>query len=173
MSVKPILDPASGSRMFYFNPNDERVVFGDVRHESHILKDSSSKNGYRALNIHPDVHMDFTNIPFSSDTFSMVVFDPPHLRKNGSNSWLAKKYGRLSKDWREDLRKGFSECFRVLKPNGTLIFKWNEYEIKVSEVLNLTNHKPIVGNRCGKSAKSIWLVFMKPSGRLGGGADEL
>jgi len=48
----------------------------------------------------------------------------------------------------------------VLKPNGTLIFKWNEHEIKVSEVLALTDNKPLFGNRCGKTAKSHWIVFL-------------
>lgn len=51
--------------------------------------------------------------------------------------------------------------FRVLKPNGTLIFKWNEHEIRVREILALTDQKPLFGNRCGKTAKSHWIVFMK------------
>jgi hypothetical protein len=34
-----------------------------------------------------------------------------------------------------------------LKPYGTLIFKWNEHEIRVSEILALTNEKPLFGNR--------------------------
>ncbi len=92
----------------------------------------------------------------------MVVFDPPHLANNGGRGWLAKKYGKLPKDWEDMLRRGFRECFRVLKDEGTLIFKWNEHEIPVSKVLAYTPHKPLVGNRCGKTAKSHWLVFMKP-----------
>lgn len=51
--------------------------------------------------------------------------------------WIDKKYGKLSDRWREDRSKGFSECLRVLKPNGTLIFKWNEEQIKLSEILPL------------------------------------
>lgn len=62
---------------------------------------------------------------------------------------------------REDIRQGFRECFRVLKPSGTLIFKWNEHEIPVREILELTNQVPIFGNRCGKTAKTRWIVFMK------------
>lgn len=52
-------------------------------------------------------------------------------------------------------------AFRVLRTNGTLIFKWNEHEVRVSEVLGLTDAKPLFGNRCGKTAKSHWIVFMK------------
>ena len=57
--------------------------------------------------------------------------------------------------------KGFAECFRVLRPNGTLIFKWNETDIKVSEVLALTDEKPVFGHRSGKASKTHWICFMK------------
>lgn len=116
----------------------------------------------RELIIAPDIELDFCALPFESQSFHLVVFDPPHLISNGKESWLAKKYGKLETGWRNDIRDGFSECFRVLKPNGTLIFKWNEHEVPVSELLKLTECKPLFGNRCGKTAKSHWIVFMKP-----------
>lgn len=112
----------------------------------------------RKLEIKPDIVADFRNIPFNNNTFSMVVFDPPHLLKVGENSWLAKKYGKLSDTWSQDLKQGFNECMRVLKPYGTLIFKWNEQQIKLSEVLKCFSNKPIFGN---KRADTHWLVFMK------------
>jgi hypothetical protein len=90
-----------------------------------------------------------------------VVFDPPHLVRAGKKGWLAKKYGKLGTDWREELTVGFAECFRVLKPEGTLIFKWNENDIPVSQILALTPERPLFGNRCGKSAKSHWIIFTK------------
>jgi ubiquinone/menaquinone biosynthesis C-methylase UbiE len=72
---------------------------------------------------------------------------------------LAKKYGKLDKEtWKEDLKKGFSECFRILKPNGTLIFKWNEEQIKLRDILKLSNYKPIIGNR---KDKTHFVVFIK------------
>lgn len=157
-----VLDPACGSRMFWFDRKNTDVVFVDRRRETHELKDRTSKGGSRSLVIDPDMQADFTNLPFQDEQFSMVVFDPPHLLRNGRNGWLAKKYGKLFEDWREDLTMGFAECFRVLKADGTLIFKWNEHEIPVSQILALTPIAPLVGNRCGKSAKSHWLVFMKP-----------
>lgn len=115
----------------------------------------------RKLEIKPDIVADFRNIPFNNNTFSMVVFDPPHLLKVGENSWLAKKYGKLSDTWPQDLKQGFNECMRVLKPYGTLIFKWNEQQIKLSEVLKCFSNKPIFGN---KRADTHWLVFMKVGG---------
>lgn len=151
MPEKHVLDPCCGSRMFWFDREDPRAVFGDIRSESHTLTDKSSAGGARQLKIAPDTLMDFRDMPFEDDTFHLVVFDPPHLINNG----------KLDKDWRDDIRAGFAECFRVLRPNGTLIFKWNEQEVKVSELLALTHHQPLFGNRCGKTAKSHWIVFMK------------
>lgn len=149
--------------MFWFDRKDLRAVFADKRVECHTLKDRSVKSGSRTLTIAPDVVADFTALPFASGNFAMVVFDPPHLTHASLNGWQAKKYGKLSGDWRETLRLGFAECFRVLRPLGTLIFKWNETDVPVSEILKLTPHRPLVGQRCGKASKTHWLVFLKPS----------
>lgn len=156
-----VIDVCCGSRMFWFDREDERVTFCDIRKERHQLKDSSSTGGYRNLIIDPDVQCDFRDMPFADNSFNLVVFDPPHLVNNGRSGWLAKKYGKLGTDWKEDIAAGFRECFRILMPGGTLIFKWNEHEIPVSQILALTPEKPLFGNRCGKQAKSHWVVFSK------------
>lgn len=111
--------------------------------------------------IDPDCLMDFRALPFQENTFNLVAFDPPHLVRAGPKSWLAAKYGKLSTDWRDDLTAGFSECFRVLKPGGTLVFKWNETQIKTKEVLALTSHKPVFGQVSGRIGMTHWLVFNK------------
>jgi len=147
--------------MFWFDRKNPAVVFHDKRKESHVLKDKSSKGGSRQLIIDPDIQGDFTDLQFADETFALVVFDPPHLVGNGATGWLAKKYGTLFGDWRQEIGQGFKECFRVLRTDGTLIFKWNEEKIPVSEILALTDQKPLFGNRCGKTSKSHWLVFMK------------
>lgn len=159
--MSTVLDACCGSRMFWFDRSDERAVFVDKRRETHSLPDISSKGGSRSLVIDPDIKADFTALPFEDDSFALVVFDPPHLVRNGKKSWLAKKYGKLEGDWREELRLGFLECFRVLKSEGTLIFKWNENDVAVSQILALTPERPLIGNRCGRSAKSHWIVFLK------------
>lgn len=153
--MKKILDPCCGSRMFHFDRENPNVVFGDQRSESHTLCDG------RSLEIKPDIQMDFRNLPFLDEQFSLVVFDPPHLVHAGRSSWLALKYGKLNQDWRDDLAKGFAECFRVLKTDGVLIFKWNETQIKVSEILKLTDQKPLFGHISGKRANTHWMTFMK------------
>ncbi|HBU6551911.1 TPA: SAM-dependent methyltransferase, partial [Citrobacter freundii] len=71
-------------------------------------------------------------------------------------------YGRLNKKtWRSDLRTGFKEAFRVLQPHGVLIFKWNETQIPVSQILALTDAKPAIGQRTGKNDKTHWIIFVK------------
>jgi SAM-dependent methyltransferase len=143
--------------MMWFNKHDPRAVFGDQRAESHTLCDG------RALEIAPDVKMDFRAMQFADGQFSLVVFDPPHLVTAGKKSWLALKYGVLEQDWRSDLRQGFAECFRVLRPDGVLIFKWSEVQIKVSEILKLTPNKPLFGHVSGKSSNTHWFCFIKES----------
>ena len=149
--------------MFWFNRKDSRAIFADKRRETHVLPDVSSAGGSRTLEVNPDVIADFTNLPWPDSRFALVVFDPPHLVRAGKKGWQAKKYGKLEGDWKEMLRLGFAECFRVLRPEGTLIFKWNEHEVPVSQILALTPERPLVGQRCGKTAKTHWMVFMKPN----------
>lgn len=160
--MKPVLDACCGSRMFWFDKNDERAIFLDNRLEDHEVKDRSCKSGVREIIVSPDIVGDFTALPFKSDSFYVVVFDPPHLLRAGDSGWQVKKYGKLTANWEGDIKKGFSECFRVLRPGGVLIFKWSEVDIPVSRVLVLSPHKPLVGQRSGKAAKTHWLVFMKP-----------
>ncbi len=138
--------------MFWFDKQHKDVIYIDNRQFSDKLCDG------RKLEVNPDVVADFRDMPFEDDSFYLVVFDPPHLLKAGENSWLAKKYGRLNEDWPTDIKQGFDECMRVLKPNGTLIFKWNEDQIKLSEILRVIDYKPLFGNR---RSKTHWLTFMK------------
>ena len=159
---KRILDACCGSRMFWFDKKNPDVEFVDCREfeDAQIWKSGDGK-AIRYCSVKPDTVADFTDLPFEDETFYLVVFDPPHLVHVGKNSQLAKKYGRLTGDWREMLRKGFSECLRVLKSNGTLVFKWSETDISVKEILNIIGHTPLFGHKSGKQAKTPWMCFMK------------
>lgn len=150
--MKKILDACCGSRMFWFDKNNPNVVFADNRELNTTLCDG------RALIINPDEKVDFRNMPYEDNTFKMVVFDPPHLIHAGEKSWLSQKYGILPSDWTTYINQGFKECMRVLEPYGTLIFKWNEEQIKTSEILANIDFKPLFGD---KRAKTHWMVFMK------------
>lgn len=158
MKDKRILDACCGSRMFWFDKQNHDVLFVDKRSETLTAKD---RDKIRTIEVSPDVVADFTNLPFEDNSFYMVVFDPPHLYKLGETSWLAKKYGILPDNWKEVISNGFDECMRVLKPNGTLIFKWNEHDIKVNEVLNIISYKPLFGHTTGRQSKTMWMAFMK------------
>lgn len=142
-----------------------------------ILKQHCVMVGH--FEVKPDVQADFTNMPYPNETFRMVVFDPPHLLRNVGKLKFADIYGSLNpkarptgyqhikygslpnQNWRDLLKRGFAECFRVLKHGGFLIFKWNETDIKVTEVLKLTPEKPIFGHISGKRANTHWICFMK------------
>jgi SAM-dependent methyltransferase len=155
MSLGPaVLDACCGSRMFWFDKADGRALFVDKRRE--VLADPDG----RAIVVDPDVLADFTCLPFADDTFSLVVFDPPHTFA-GERSLTAKKYGRLLPGWRDEITRGFAECFRCLCPGGTLIFKWNEHRVPIKSVLAMTPEKPLFGQRVGATAKTHWIVFMK------------
>lgn len=147
-----VLDACCGSKMFWFDKENEDVLYMDNRQLNTTLCDG------RALNVNPDIIADFRDMPFDDESFYLVVFDPPHLIRAGDNSWLAQKYGKLDELWPIDIRQGFNECMRVLKPNGTLIFKWNEDQVPLSEVLEAIDYKPLLGNR---RSKTHWLVFIK------------
>lgn len=150
--TKSIIDVCCGSRMFHFDKNNNNVVFMDNREIEEILCDG------RILKVKPDIVADFKNIPFEDNSFSLVIFDPPHLLKVGVNSWLCKKYGKLSESWPVEIKQGFRECMRVLKPEGTLIFKWATRDIKLKQILEVIETKPIIFH---KNNNTFFLVFHK------------
>lgn len=160
---KTILDPCCGSRMMWHDRTNPAVVFGDCRSETITVTDRShgNVNGTRTLVIEPDVLLDFRDLPYADGSFKLVAFDPPHLCRAGPRSWLTAKYGKLSDNWRDDIRKGFEECLRVLEPGGTLVFKWNETQVKIGEVIKLVPQPPLFGHLSGRQGLTHWLVFMK------------
>lgn len=157
LADKKILDACCGGRMFWFNKRHPATLYIDKR----TMPPTKMSNG-ATLEVAPDKIMDFRKLDLPDESFHLVVFDPPHVRNAGESSYLAKKYGYLDKDtWEEDLRAGFAECFRVLKPYGTLVFKWHEMHIPLKVILALSPEEPLFGNRGGKAAKTHWVVFMK------------
>lgn len=155
--MKKIMDACCGSKKFWFDKHNPNVEYCDIRHESLKLCDG------RVIEINPDTICDFRNLPFGNNSFYLVVFDPPHLKNIGENAFMALTYGKLKETWREDLKAGFDECMRVLKPNGTLIFKWNDYDIKVADIIKAIGVEPLFGHktRTAKRGSTHWLAFLK------------
>lgn len=167
--MKRTLDACCGSRMFWFDKDNPDVEFVDIREmdEQAIWKSGNGKSA-RYCSIHPTTVADFTCLPFPDNSFYHVVFDPPHLLKVGDNAWMAKKYGKLPENWEQIIHDGFWECMRVLKPNGTLIFKWSEVDIKTSEIIRVIGKVPLYGHTSGKQAHTHWMAFIKDDFCSGG-----
>lgn len=146
--------------MFWFDKQNPEALFLDRR----VVKPHSVGKGRNAriFSCQPDKVMDFRALDLPDKSFSLVVFDPPHFKNAGKKSYMAQKYGVLDKNtWRDDLRLGFAECFRVLKKNGVLVFKWNENQIPIADVLALTEKRPLFGHRSGKALGTHWICFIK------------
>lgn len=160
---KLILDATCGSRMIWFNKDNEYALFVDQRElDDQKIWTSGNGKATRYVSIHPDVIASFTDMPFDDESFWHVVFDPPHLINVGESAWMYKKYGRLEKDtWKQVLKDGFNECMRVLKTHGTLIFKWNETQIPTKDVIDAIGCEPLYGCRSGKQQKTHFMAFVK------------
>jgi len=160
--LPPILDACCGGRMMWFDKSDARCLFADCRQDEMSIDHLPSQAGRSPKKVSPDQIHDFRDMPYPDESFHHVVFDPPHVCNISMKSVTGFSYGSLNREtWREDLAAGFAECFRVLKPNGTLIFKWNEIHIPLREVLSLTDRKPLYGHKSGKKAQTHWVAFIK------------
>nr|DAI53166.1 MAG TPA: fatty acid synthase-like protein [Caudoviricetes sp.] len=76
---------------------------------------------------------------------------------------LKKTISNMKKNIKESvLNESMDELMRVLKPGGTLIFKWNEHQIKVSSVLEaIKPYQPLFGHPTRRNDTTIWMSFMK------------
>ena len=146
----------------WFDKDDPRCHFADQRKDRMKISHFPKAKGRSDKVVDPSEIHDFRKMKYPDNTFYHVVFDPPHVRNLSEKSVSGFCYGSLNKEtWQEDLKKGFSECFRVLKPNGTLIFKWSEVDIPLKEILKLTDYKPLYGHRSGRKAQTHWVAFIK------------
>ena len=159
---KKILDATCGSRTIWFEKNHKSAIYCDKRHvEYNNCWKSGDGMSVRCCAVDPDVICDFTCLPFEDSSFSLVVFDPPHLMGAKDTAWLVKKYGKLDATWPQMLHDGFAECMRVLKPDGVLIFKWSEHDIPAEKVWKAIGQKPLFGHHSGKRSQTFWACFMK------------
>lgn len=159
MEFPPILDPCCGWRQFWFDKENPNVLFADRR----VMQPTviGKWKDARIRKCLPDVVQDFRKMDLPDQTFQLVVFDPPHLFL-WENSFMWASYWSLDKNtWKDDLSKGFSECFRVLKDGGILIFKWNECDVPLKNILALTDRKPLFWHPSWKASKTHWVCFMK------------
>lgn len=123
-----IIDVCCGGKMWWFNKSRPGVLMMDNRKvEPGTVKGEN-------WSVQPDLVADFTKIPFENESFYKVVCDPPHKITNDSGI-ITQKYGFLGENWQEKLTLMFEECWRILKPGGTFIFKWADTSIPPRKVL--------------------------------------
>ena len=156
---KVILDATCGTRSIWFDKNCPDAVFFDQR-EGVVAEKLGTKRYERTMNVSPDIVGDFRHLPFEDESFYHVVFDPPHLHIS-DKAWMYKMYGTLPEDWASLIHDGFWECMRVLKPYGTLIFKWSDLEITTRQVIEAIGCSPLYGHRSGKKMNTHWMCFIK------------
>ncbi len=157
MENKFILDACCGGRMFWFDKEHKNTLYVDNR---------IAESGHRPQRpnhvVKPDKVMDFRKLDLPDKKFKLVIWDPPHMKTLGKTSDLRKSYGCLNAEtWQSDLTRGFKECWRVLDNYGVLIFKWNESEIKVKQVLQLFPETPLFGHPTTNNRRTHWMCFMK------------
>jgi len=156
---KFILDATAGFRMMWFNKKHPNCIYLDQRPECE-----------------PDIVGDFRDLrQFPDESFSLVVFDPPHIikRVTPQRSNMERDFGSLRMEtWQSDIKNGFKELWRVLAPMGVLLFKWNTTCRSGAQVMKLFPLAPLVyqissnkdkykdGKR-QKNIQTLWFCFMK------------
>ena len=105
MVTKEILDVTCGNRGIWFNKNEPHTLYCDNRREHHEgYFGNKQPQNHNVLDINPNILCDFTNLPFDDNTFSLVVFDPPHKINVCEGSWMRKEYGSLDGDGKTSWR---------------------------------------------------------------------
>lgn len=84
----------------------------------------------------PDIVADNTAMPFKSEIFDVVVYDPPHIPNQGKDNLkdFGSRFGLVLRS-RKEREYNFSymyppflvEAFRILKPEGILLCKITDY----------------------------------------------
>ena len=157
-----ILDATCGFKGMWFQKNHSLVTFMDKRKGifNHFEKST--------IKVEPDVVCNWDDTPFDDNEFDMILFDPPHIIQNSTKGIMATKYGVLNPlTWKDDLSAGINELFRVLKQEGTFIFKWTETDKRtnIKNILELFPYSPLFGTNSksirSSSGKIYWIVFLK------------
>jgi hypothetical protein len=151
-----ILDACCGGKHFWFDKNNKNTLYMDIR---------SVEKGSIKLQpnwcVKPDIIGDYRDINFKDKSFKLIVWDIPHKLKP-DKGLITMKYGSLGENWKQDTTKAFDSIWSKLDIHGTLIFKYSDLNIPVTEMLKLFPVKALFGTKTKKSVNSTyWIVFFK------------
>jgi len=176
-----ILDATAANRTIWKTKQDDRIIWIDIEPE---------------LEIKPDFVMDCTKTDFPDEYFHHIFFDPPygsgHSREKGDYFCIRNKaemakferergftpvgkwtyYGLDKYKTKMELFKfiyiALEEFYRILRSDGILMLKWNEMEVPLSRVMNMTKDwieimRITVGSVSQNlgSTQTYWVLLMK------------
>lgn len=156
---KLILDAGCGGKHIWLDKNNKATVYIDIR-----KKDRGYIPARPNWECQPDIIADTRKLPFKDNTFKLIVWDPPHIKRNYDNHYFGKKYGILSPiTWPSDLKNSFNELWRVLNNHGILTLKFSNSDIPFKKVLRQFHVQPLFGTTTSRNDRieTRWFTFMK------------
>lgn len=133
-----ILDLSSGCRGIWIDKHNADTVYLD--HDEVVA---------------PNVVASSWQLPFSSNIFDLIVFDPPHVNF-GANSNMSRDYGHYTTAQIRDLLVNTArEAHRVAHSNSLMSFKWNDHDQPFKKVLLMLAPwwYPLFGHRTAQKTK--------------------
>jgi len=125
---KLILDACCGGRHIWTDKHNDHTVYMDIRQ---VAKGTITFQPNWC--VEPDIIGDYRDMPFDDESFRYVIWDIPHKIKYDTGL-ITMKYGFLGEEWQHDLHIAFKEIMRILKPEGMLIFKFNDLAIPFKDI---------------------------------------
>lgn len=165
-----ILDVTVGARKIYCGWDkklNDPLVGIDVRKGDFSYNCSDDWVDHEVL-VEPTIQADLKHLPFQSNIFEGVVFDPPHTNAS-LDTWIGRYYGAWTqREAIQTVRHANKEFARVLRPRGFLILKVMPRQFPLYETLlkNFRFFLPIATYRArgsyakdfGKRKGALWAI---------------
>jgi len=165
-----ILDVTAGLKEMWFDKENPETVYLDWRRGEIVFYEQVRGR------IAPTIQADNRCLPLRDNVFDLVLFDPPHLIEDPAKvrmregSLYQKKYDTLHPlTWIKDVYRASREAFRVLKPEGFLIFKWADHDRPLKRLTALFPERPLFGTRSHSTKRknhTYFVVFRKKLGEV-------
>ena len=165
-----ILDATCGFKGIWFQKNHPLVTFMDKRNGKYYFITPSGKK--KCTKVNPDIVSEWKDAPFPDNYFDIVLASHVLEHVEDDRKAMREVHRILKPDgilllttpyetWEQELKVGIKKLFKILKPEGTFILKWNECNKPINKIIKLFPYQPLFGTRTGLNNKNIWLVFLK------------